>query len=91
MLKRSFLAVAVGVFALIGVQQASAEVHVNGYYNSHGTYVPEHYRSNPDGNYNNNWSTSPNVNPHTGEVGRNAPIFSPRITDPSQDYGGSQW
>ncbi|WP_192805892.1 hypothetical protein [Rickettsiella massiliensis] len=28
-----------------------------------------HYRSNPDGNFNNNGSTKGNRNPHTGEWG----------------------
>ncbi|WP_010598958.1 hypothetical protein [Rickettsiella massiliensis] len=28
-----------------------------------------HYRSNPDGNFNNNWSTKGNINPYTGEWG----------------------
>lgn len=54
-----------------------AETHVNGYYRSNGTYVAPHYRSSPDSSYNNNWSTSPNVNPHTGRVGTNEPRYEP--------------
>ena len=46
---------------------AYADVHVRGYYRSNGTYVQPHYRSNPDGNFYNNWSTYPNVNPYTGD------------------------
>ncbi len=48
---------------------ANADVYVRGYYRGSGTYVQPHYRSNPDGNRSNNWSTSPNVNPHTGRIG----------------------
>jgi hypothetical protein len=48
---------------------ADADVHVRGYYRRNGTYVQPHYRSDPDGNRGNNWSTYPNVNPHTGVRG----------------------
>ena len=44
-------------------------VRVRGYTRKDGTYVSPHYRSAPDGNFNNNWSTKGNVNPHTGEAG----------------------
>lgn len=43
-----------------------ADVWVNGYYRSNGTYVSGHYRSNPDGNPYNNWSYPGNTNPYTG-------------------------
>jgi opacity protein-like surface antigen len=36
---------------------AAAQVHVNGYFRRDGTYVQPHYRSAPDGNPYNNWST----------------------------------
>src|SRR5882724_9600516 len=42
---------------------------VRGYVRRDGTYVAPHYQSNPDGNINNNWSTKPNINPYTGEIG----------------------
>jgi hypothetical protein len=34
-----------------------------------GTYVPAHRRTNPDKNFNNNWSTKSNTNPYTGKEG----------------------
>lgn len=34
-----------------------------------GTHVQAHYRSAPDGNFDNNLSTLGNVNPYTGEPG----------------------
>lgn len=48
---------------------AIAVVRVRGYYRKDGTYVQPHYRSNPDGNPYNNWSTHPNINPYTGKQG----------------------
>lgn len=68
---RSTLIFAFAIFSAA----ANAETQVNGYYRSNGTYVAPHYRSSPDSSYNNNWSTSPNVNPHTGSVGTNEPRY----------------
>jgi hypothetical protein len=57
----------------------AGDVHVDGYYRKDGTYVQPHYRSAPDGNPNNNWSTQGNINPYTGQEG----------TKPRQpEYGG---
>ncbi len=56
--------------ALVVVAAAvMAQVRVRGYVRRDGTYVQPHYRSNPDGNFYNNWSTKGNVNPYTGEPG----------------------
>jgi len=58
-------------------------VHVNGYFRKNGTYVQPHYRSAPDGNFYNNWSTEGNINPYTGEEGhKKYPSFTPH-TSPS--------
>jgi len=46
----------------------SADVWVNGYYRSNGTYVNGHYRSSPDGNPYNNYSFPGNTNPYTGKT-----------------------
>jgi hypothetical protein len=54
------------VFSFISV--ALCDVYVNGYYKKDGTYVEPHYRSNPDGNQYNNWSTKGNVNPSLGST-----------------------
>ena len=64
----SFLMMLACVFIIIS-STAFADVSVRGYYRSNGTYVQPHYRSNPDGNVYNNWSTYPNVNPYTGRTG----------------------
>lgn len=56
-----------------------ADVHVNGYTRKDGSYVQPHYRSSPDGDLGNNWSTFGNINPHTGKLGtRIAPDYSSR-------------
>ncbi|HEU4583280.1 MAG TPA: hypothetical protein VFS67_33715 [Polyangiaceae bacterium] len=44
-------------------------MRVRGYVRKDGTYVAPHYRSAPDGNFWNNWSTRGNVNPYTGKPG----------------------
>lgn len=44
-------------------------VSVRGHFRSNGTYVAPHFRSAPDGNFSNNWSTYGNVNPYTGKEG----------------------
>lgn len=48
---------------------AQAQVKVRGYTRKDGTYVRPHVRSNPDGNFHNNWSTAGNRNPYTGKYG----------------------
>src|SRR5687768_7099862 len=48
---------------------AEAQVRVRGYTRKDGTYVAPHYRSSPDGNFSNNYSTKGNVNPYTGKPG----------------------
>ena len=53
-----------------------ADVWVNGYTRSDGTYVQGHYRSSPDSSYNNNWSVQGNQNPYTGTYGT-----KPRTSD----------
>lgn len=70
------------VSAWTGVAQGrGGAVHVSGYTRSNGTYVAPHYRSAPDGNFGNNWSTLGNINPYTGKLGT--------LTSPHQSSGGS--
>jgi hypothetical protein len=47
--------------------------YIQGYYRRDGTYVRGHNRTNPDGNFWNNWSSRGNVNPYTGKVGSRRP------------------
>lgn len=70
MRRRSLYILAVVTVLLIAVcASVLAAVHVRGYVRKDGTYVQPHYRSNPDGNFNNNWSTKGNTNPYTGKGG----------------------
>jgi hypothetical protein len=71
---------------------AVAQVRVDGYTKKDGTYVAPHMRSAPDSGFNNNWSTSPNVNPFTGQQGTRAPRIDPyqqpdQPMQPMQPYG----
>lgn len=65
--------------ALVAACTVQAQVNpnnnfVDGYYKSDGTYVPGHYRTNPNGTVYDNYSTYPNINPYTHEQGdRSAP------------------
>lgn len=63
-----------------------ADVYVRGYSRNDGTYIAPHYRSTPDGNPWNNWSTDGNVNPYTGVVGRDHPSLSTGYQDPGRSY-----
>lgn len=49
------------------------DVYVHGYTRRDGTQVEGHWRSRPDGNPYNNWSSQGNVNPYTGKIGTQDP------------------
>ncbi|MGG4385224.1 NTF2-like N-terminal transpeptidase domain-containing protein [Priestia megaterium] len=68
-----------------GTIQAQADVSVRGYYRKDGTYVRPHMRSDPDGNFNNNWSTKGNINPYTGEEGTKTSPSDSGLYDSSND------
>jgi hypothetical protein len=53
------------------------DVHVDGYYRD-GQHIAPHWRSHPDGDFYNNWSTKGNVNPHTGMPGTKVTPHSSR-------------
>lgn len=73
MKKSIYVAIFICAF-LFNISLAFAkDVFVRGYYRSDGTYVQPHYRSRPDGNIFNNWSTKGNLNPYTGEWGTKDP------------------
>jgi hypothetical protein len=79
-----------GLVALAVSAAASAQVHVNGYTTKNGTYVAPHYRSAPDGNPYNNWSTRGNVNPYTGQVGTKDP-YSASGSSSYSSYGSNPY
>jgi hypothetical protein len=71
---------------------ALAEVYVNGYYRRDGTFVQPHYRSSPNSSKLDNWSSTGNINPYTGQQGtRNPNSYSSGLSQPSHtglNYGG---
>lgn len=81
------------VFALLALamfasSSLAGDVYVNGYTRRDGTYVRPHYRSAPDSNPYNNWSSQGNVNPYTGQYGtRSLDTFnSPRTYGSQNPY-----
>ncbi len=54
---------------IASVAGANADVYVRGHVRSDGSYVTPHHRSNPDAYRSNNWTTSGNYNPYTGQQG----------------------
>jgi len=68
MKKFIFFVVAILSMTFIG-QSAFADEYVRGYTRSNGTQVDSYYRSSPNSTQTDNFSTSGNVNPYTGEVG----------------------
>jgi hypothetical protein len=77
-----------GFAALALSATVSAQVYVNGYTKSNGTYVAPHYRSSPDNTPLNNYSTKGNVNPYTGKAGTQNPYGS-SYSNPSSSYGSA--
>jgi hypothetical protein len=65
----------VGTIALSATAAMAHGVYYQGYTREDGIYVAPHYQSAPEYSYNNNWSTLPNVNPNTGQLGSPAPSF----------------
>lgn len=55
------------------VSTVEAQVNVRGYYRSNGTYVAPHYRTSPDGNPYNNYSTPIYTNPYVNPNYPNQP------------------
>jgi hypothetical protein len=76
---RTFVWLLLAALLVTSAAEAKGPVHVRGYTRKDGTYVRPHYRSAPDGNFWNNWSTIGNVNPITGQPGTK--------TRPPANYG----
>lgn len=59
---------------VLATASASAQVHVNGYTKTDGTYVAPHVQTTPNSTINDNYSTKGNVNPYTGKEGTVNPV-----------------
>jgi hypothetical protein len=73
---RAIVLAAIGFAICTHPVSAQNRTHVDGFTRKDGTYVEPHYRTNPDNNLNNNWSTKGNTNPYTGEDGKVDPYKS---------------
>jgi hypothetical protein len=83
MVKKILLA-AVCACAVVRGPQVRGDDYVRGYTRANGTYVAPYFRTHPDQNFYNNYSTYPNINPYSGQMGtRLTPPYSPRTTFPS--------
>jgi len=91
------ISLAILAFAITTAAQAQ-DVYHQGYYNSYGTYVQPHYQTRPDSTVYNNYSTYPNINPYTGQVGTKhynslgsygSTFSTPTHSDPGFGYSGS--
>lgn len=73
------------LFCFVTTPVASAQVWVDDYYRSDGTHVEGHYRSEPDGIEENNWSYPGNNNPYDG-VDRQDYDEPDYYNEPPDDY-----
>ena len=65
---KKILSIAVfGALIIVPNMKAYADVYVDGYYRSNGTYVSPHYRPSPNNSTYDNWSSYGNTNPYTGQ------------------------
>ena len=64
-MKKIILTLVLSTISLISISQ----VQVRGYYRKSGTYVQPHQRTFPNQTKLDNYSTFPNINPHTGKTG----------------------
>ena len=72
------------VIAIVAITASlNAQTWVNPYQRADGTQVGGHYRSSPNGNPYDNWSTKGNYNPYTGAAGTHNPS-----SGSSSSYGG---
>jgi hypothetical protein len=78
MFKKAIFSLVLAVTGLVVVADARADQFVRGHVRYNGSYVQPHFRSNPDHNFYNNYSTFPNVNPYTGHIGtHHYPTYTP--------------
>lgn len=64
-MKKKLVILALSVIATC----VQAQTFVDGHFRSDGSYVPPHYRTEPNYTAGDNWSTKGNYNPYTGEHG----------------------
>lgn len=63
-MKKIILTFVIGSLSLFSV----AQEHVGGYYRKNGTYIQPYQRTYANHTKLDNYSTHPNINPHTGKM-----------------------
>ena len=85
MLRKTCLTLAIVAVCFLAGSESNAQEFVSGHYrhNAYGgySYVRPHYRTHADNSFYNTWSTYPNINPYTGQMGTHH--------RPSYGYGSS--
>jgi len=76
-MKRTLCAIAVAALAF---SAHASDTYVKGYVKADGTYVPGHYKTEPNATKLDNYSTKGNVNPYTGKAGTVDPYKLPTPT-----------
>jgi len=67
-MKKTIMIVTAIMLTTVSYSQAY-DTYVNGYTSNNGTYVQPYYRTAPDSNRFNNYSSQGNVNPYNGRIG----------------------
>ena len=78
------LAVCLALVLGLGAPALAEDVSVRGYFRQDGTYVQPHMRTAPDRTPFSNYSTSPNINPYTGQQGTK----HPELVQPNSGVSG---
>lgn len=73
--KLVLLCILVGGFAspALAKKGSGGEHNVKGHVTKKGTYIAPHKKTNPNSTERDNWTSKPNVNPHTGSAGTKEP------------------
>ena len=79
------------IISVVCQAKGGGHVSVRGYVKKDGTYVQPHYRSDPDGNPYNNYSSKGNINPYTGEYGDKIPNPTYSGHNDNPVIFGSRW
>lgn len=75
------------LFLMLATASAMAtDVYVQPHVRTDGTFVQGHYRTAPDRNIQNNYSTQGNINPYTGQEGTVDPYKQPSYQQPQPIY-----
>ena len=74
-MRKHFAVLAVAASSILAAGVASADTRVNGYTRSDGTSVSGYTRSDSNSTQRDNYSSSGNTNPYTGQQGTRTPRY----------------